>query len=56
MLKLNSFINSIPWYVFGMLIVIGVTNILLNAENSFVVITSIIACGCFTYIIVSKYS
>lgn len=54
MLKLNSFINSIPWYIFGMLIAIGVINIFLNAENQFVVITSVVACSCFTYIIVSK--
>jgi len=54
MLKLNSLVNSIPWYVFGALIVIGIINIFLNAENQFVVITSVVACSCFTYIIVSK--
>lgn len=56
MFKLNSLVNSIPWYVFGVLIAIGIVNIFLNAESQFVVITSVVACGCFTYIIVSKFT
>lgn len=54
MLRINSYINTIPWYVFGILIAVGIVNIFINAEDQFVVITSVVACGCFSYIIVSK--
>ncbi len=56
MLKINSLINSIPRCVFGMLIVLGIVNIFFNAEDQFVVITSAIACGCFAYVLASKYA
>ncbi len=56
MFKINFIIRTIPWYVFGALIIIGIANIFLNAENSFVVITSVVSCACFTYMIFSKYS
>ncbi len=49
--KTQAFIESIPWYIYAVFMILGLYNIFQYSENSLAVIGNVIAIACMIYVV-----